>query len=80
MTIRVLLFARFREMAGLDCLEIEVAPGTTTAAVWEELGIRIPALRSESPPLMAVDQVYARPDQTVDGPCDVAFFPPVSGG
>jgi molybdopterin synthase catalytic subunit len=80
LTVRVLLFARYRETAGRDRLDLEVAPGATTASVWEEIGRRVPALRSEAAPLMAVDQVYARADQTLEAPCEVAFFPPVSGG
>jgi MoaE-MoaD fusion protein len=80
MTVRVLLFARYRETAGQDRLDLDIQPGSTTAAVWEEIGRRVPALRQEGAPLIAVDQSYARPDQRIERGCEVAFFPPVSGG
>ena len=80
MTVHVLLFARYRETAGVDRLDVDIAPDSTVAAIWEEVGRRVPALRSERAPLMAVDQSYARADQRIARACDVAFFPPVSGG
>jgi len=80
MTVRVLLFARYRETAGTDRLDLHLSPGTTLGAVWEEVARRVPALGVESAPLMAVDQSYARADQRIDTDCEVAFFPPVSGG
>jgi molybdopterin synthase catalytic subunit len=80
MTVRVLLFARYRETAGQDRLDLDIEPGSTTAAVWEEVRRRVPALRNEPVPLMAVDQSYARAEQRIERTCEVAFFPPVSGG
>jgi molybdopterin synthase catalytic subunit len=80
MTVRVLLFARYRETAGQDRLDLDIEPGSTTAAVWEEVRRRVPALRNEHAPLMEVDQSYARAQQRIERTCEVAFFPPVSGG
>jgi molybdopterin converting factor subunit 1 len=79
-TVRVLLFARYRETAGKDCIDLEIEPGSTTAAVWEEVGRLVPALSSERAPLVAVEQTYARTNQRIERTCEIAFFPPVSGG
>jgi molybdopterin synthase catalytic subunit len=80
MIVRVLLFARYRETAGQERLDLDIEPGSTTASVWEEVGRRVPALRNEPAPLMAVDQSYARADQRIERAFEIAFFPPVSGG
>ncbi|HZN05087.1 MAG TPA: molybdopterin converting factor subunit 1 [Candidatus Polarisedimenticolia bacterium] len=80
MTIRIWLFARYRELADVTALDLEVAPGTTLGALWTMVQRRVPALAQESRPLMAIDQTYAQPDQVVRPGSEVAFFPPVSGG
>ena len=79
MTIRVLLFARYRELAGAGHLDLEAAPGATLATIWDAARRRAPGLPDETP-LMAVDRGYARADRTVAGGEEIAFFPPVSGG
>ena len=79
--VRVLLFARLRELAGSDTLEMEMTEGTTLGELWSRLQERIPPLGGFThPPLMAVNQEYASPDRALAGEDEVAFFPPVSGG
>jgi len=80
MTVRVLLFARYREAAGSDALEVAVPQGASLGMVWEAVRDRIPSLRGEGAPLMALDRAYATPERSVEGAVEVAFFPPVSGG
>lgn len=80
MTIRIWLFARYREVAESAALDLEVTPGTTLGTLWTMVQRRVPALGGEANPLMAIDQTYARPDQVVRPGNEVAFFPPVSGG
>ena len=80
MTVRVLLFARYQEAAGRGVIEVEVPEGATIGAVWEAIRERVPALRGENAPLMALDRAYASPDQPVGRSREVAFFPAVSGG
>lgn len=80
MTIRIWLFARYREVAESAALDLEVSPGTTLGALWTIVQRRVPALARESNPLMAVDQTYAKPEELVRPGSEVAFFPPVSGG
>jgi molybdopterin converting factor subunit 1 len=79
-TIRIWLFARYRELAGVTALDLEVAPGTSLATLWGMVQRRVPALSSEANPLMAIDQAYARPEEIVTAGIEVAYFPPVSGG
>lgn len=80
MKITVLLFARYRELAGCQRVEVEVPEGSTLARVWDGVKEIAPALRSEGRPLMACDREYARPDRVIAGHEEIALFPPVSGG
>jgi len=79
--VKVLLFARLRELVGGEAVELELPEGATVGEIWGTLQDRAPALRAyPGPPLMAVDQDYARPETVVSDGEEVAFFPPVSGG
>ncbi|HEV8375628.1 MAG TPA: MoaD/ThiS family protein [Candidatus Polarisedimenticolia bacterium] len=81
MKVRVLLFARLRELARSDALELELPEGSTAGSVWLRLQEQVEALRAyRRPPLMAIDQAYVSPDSVLAGGEEVAFFPPVSGG
>jgi molybdopterin converting factor subunit 1 len=80
MIVRVLLFARYQEAAGSPELRIDLPDGVTLGGVWEEVQRRVPSLREESAPLMAIDRAYARAATLVPADGEVAFFPPVSGG
>lgn len=80
MTIRVLLFARYREAAGRASIEVEVEEPATVGAVWDRVCAEVPALRGESRPLFACDRSYARPERRIRGEEEIAAFPPVSGG
>jgi molybdopterin converting factor subunit 1 len=79
--VRVLLFARLRELVGSEALELELKEGATLGELWSGLQNRFPPLAGFArPPLMAVNQVYASPDRTLTAEDEIAFFPPVSGG
>jgi molybdopterin converting factor subunit 1 len=81
MKVRVLLFARLRELASRDALELDLPEGSTAGEVWHRLQETVEGLRAYAPPpLMAIDQAYASPDVVLRGGEEVAFFPPVSGG
>ena len=80
MTVRVLLFARYQEAAGVPAIEVNLGAGATLADLWEAVRNQVPRLRDGGAPLMAVDGAYAAPDRVVDPEREVAFFPPVSGG
>jgi molybdopterin converting factor small subunit len=80
MTVLVLLFARYREVAKASSLEVEVPPGATLADVWSQVRARIPGLSRDERPLFSCDRVYAREDRAIAGHEEIAVFPPVSGG
>ena len=80
MTVSVLLFARYREAAGAPSIDVEVGPGATIAEVWEQVRIRVPALKDEARPLFSCDRAYVRPDRILSGREEIAVFPHVSGG
>ena len=80
MRVTVLLFARYREAAGREAVEVEVPAGATVGGIWDRVREAVPALRGESGALFACDRAYARPDRIVRGGEEIAAFPPVSGG
>ena len=80
MTVRVLLFARYREAAGVPWVEVDVPANSTLADVWAGLRAKVPALGREERPLFSCDRAYAREDRPLTGREEIAVFPPVSGG
>ena len=58
MTVSVLLFARYRDVAGLSAIDVEVPAGATLGQVWEAVQARVPGLRPETRPLLARDLAY----------------------
>ena len=79
MTLRIRLFAAYREIAGADSLEIESAEAASVGEAWEVVLSRYPDLR-RFPPSAAVNATFATPETTVKSGDEVAFLPPVSGG
>ncbi len=78
--VRALFFASYRDWAGVDALDLDLAGGATVAdavaAVRKAPGLdRIPA-----EPVVAVNEAYARPDAPLADGDEIAFIPPVSGG
>jgi molybdopterin converting factor small subunit len=80
MTVRVRLFARYRETARAGEVEVEIPPGATLADVWSQVRARVPGLTRDERPLFSCDRVYARADRPITGREEIAVFPPVSGG
>ncbi len=81
MRVRVRLFAVLREEAGVDRLEVDVAPEATTEDVWRSVVARHPSLAPRRGSLTAaVNRRYARWAEPVGADDEVAFIPPVSGG
>jgi molybdopterin synthase catalytic subunit len=81
MRVRVRLFARARELAGREEIEVELPPGCTAAGLRDEIARQAPALkefvRSCS---VAVGDDYAAGSDVIDASRQVALIPPVSGG
>lgn len=82
-TIRVQLFARLREMAGKNTVEVAIPPeGCSVAGMLAalkadpELGDSLSAMTV----LTAVNQAMARAEDQIMPGDEVALFPPVTGG
>ncbi len=78
--MKVRFFARARELAGTDAVDLDL-PSATLAALRAELARRYPALA----PLLAhsalaVNGEYGDDAQVLTGADEVAVLPPVSGG
>ena len=81
MKVQVRLFARYREAAGRDRVEIDLPEGGTVETAWDAVTSRFPALSAYRPfTLFAVDQDYVPPDRALRPGDELCLFPPVSGG
>jgi MoaE-MoaD fusion protein len=81
MKVQVRLFARYREAAGRDRVEVELPEGGTVETAWEAVSSRFPALSAYRPfTLFAVDQDYVEADRALRPGEELCLFPPVSGG
>lgn len=79
MRVTVLCFAAVREAVGAERLELDVAAGTTVAALRRDLVAAHPAL-ARVPVACAVNQGYAGPERELRDGDEVALIPPISGG
>lgn len=73
--VRVLLFARLRELAGEPRRDLDLAAGATVGGAWDRLGLG-PALGIRA----AVNQEFTGFDTRLHDGDELAFIPPVSGG
>jgi molybdopterin converting factor subunit 1 len=77
--MRVLLFARARDLIGADC--IDVADAATVGELRRYLMLRFPqaaGLLEKS--AFAIDDEFADDAMSIPGGAEVALLPPVSGG
>ena len=81
MKVQVRLFARYREAAGRDRVELDLPEGGTVEAAWEAVTSRFPSLSAYRPfTLFAVDDDYVGPERPLRPGEELCLFPPVSGG
>lgn len=81
MTVRTLLFARYRELAGTDALDVELPDAATGRDLIERLRSSGGGWERIPPePAIAVNMVYAGLDHPLADGDEVALIPPVSGG
>jgi MoaE-MoaD fusion protein len=79
--IGVRLFARYREAAGRERLEVELPDGGTVEAAWSAVVDRHPQLTPYRPfTLFAVGNEYVSADHRLAASDELCLFPPVSGG
>jgi len=76
MSVRVLAFARYRELLGFESLELPLPqPPILGALLGGEPFVRLP-----SDALLAVNQTFASRESALVEGDEVALMPPVSGG
>jgi molybdopterin synthase catalytic subunit len=81
MRVQVRLFARYREAAGRDRIELELPEGGTVEAAWDAVSHRFPALGPyRAFTLFALRNDYVPADQRLGDGDELCLFPPVSGG
>ena len=81
MTIRLLYFATFRDVAGRDGEDRQLAAGTPVSALWQTLVAEMPDLaRTGAMPPAAANCEYTAPATILADGDEVAFLPPVAGG
>ena len=81
MRVRVHLFARFREAAGKEQVDLDLPDGGTVETAWSAVVDRHPQLAQYRPfTLFAVGHDYVEPDHRLKPGDELSLFPPVSGG
>ena len=81
MRVRVHLFARYREVAGREQVDLEIPEGGTVEAAWSAVVDRHPQLAQYRPfTLFAVGHDYVEDDHRLKAGDELCLFPPVSGG
>ena len=79
MTLEILLFASYREQAGVNSLSLELPEGATIRDAATALEARFPDLKLKGA-LAAIDETYAAPSALLTDGATLALFPPVAGG
>jgi molybdopterin synthase catalytic subunit len=81
MRVRVRLFARYREAAGRERLDLDLPDDGTVESAWSAVVGRHPELARYRPyTLFAVGHDYVTPEHPLKPDDELCFFPPVSGG
>jgi len=81
MKVAVRFFARYREAAGRDHVELDLPEGGTVESAWEAVASRFPVLRPYRPfTLFALGTDYVSASHPLSAGDEVCLFPPVSGG
>lgn len=83
--MKILYFARFRQLIGRSFDDIVVPDGVTTVGELLAHLVRTDngcaaAFSDEKIIRAAVDQTHVKMDHSIVGAREVAFFPPVTGG
>lgn len=81
MTISIRLFARARDLAGQETIELDLPDDAVVADLKAALAQQVPALRPLLPQLfIAINEEYATETDLIPPAARIACFPPVSGG
>ncbi len=80
-TVRLLLFAAYAELAGADELDLQVEAPARVSDVLRVLRQQVAQAERLPPrPLVAVNQAHAAPETIVQQGDEVAILPPMAGG
>lgn len=81
MRIQVRLFARARDLAGVDAFVLEFPAGATVAELRRRIAADYPALAALlTRSAIAVNNDFAEDSRVLTENTEVALLPPVSGG
>ena len=80
MKINVMLFASYREKAGLSALSVDMAADSAVGDLAAEMKDRFPGLPDPERIVIAVNDEYRDHDFTLSDGDEAALIPPVSGG
>ena len=80
MKIETLLFASYREKAGVGRLTLDLVRGATVGDLAEAMRAKFPGLPDPERIVVAVNNEYQEHDFVLSDGDEVALIPPVSGG
>jgi molybdopterin synthase catalytic subunit len=81
LSVKLLLFATYAELAGCDQVTLELSAPATVADVVRRFRASWPgADRVPDRPMAAVNRVHARLETVVSDGDEVALLPPLAGG
>ncbi len=81
LTVRLLLFAQYRELLGDRERRVEVAEGTTPRALLTRLSAGNPRLEALQPVVrFLINSEFVSGDEPLQDGDELAFVPPVAGG